>query len=666
MKKSISTKILVLIISCITSIIVILAVLNSYIISQILETTTKNHLETISELNARTLERYLNGFLDTAISIAGQLSKVDPYTRGLVSQAFVESYLHENSDAQGVWVEWLENETYGGLKADDPLAKNYGISPEYNGFVDIYYYREDGEIANGFDYSSTYTTYEYFAHAKNLNVPHIMSPYLDEPLGVVMVSAISPIHDENGNFIGCVGIDFVSDAMGKLPFSKGKFDTGISYLVADNGVITTHTGDKSLIGLNIDEVPEHDDMIIIKENIYFGVNRSEWTAVSGMKLSEIRNNVFLSTMPGIISGLVLLVLFGIIILLVIRKQLKPVGEITKNAARLAAGNLDITITHQSEDELGQLSETFRNMAKTLKLYISEIAIVLRSISDYDLTVEVHDYFEGDFRDIRHSMLVIRDGLNNLMSQINYSSEQVAIGSDHVSHGAQTLAIATSEQSQLLDSLVNSVEHVAALTASDGVNANHAGKAAEIATAALERGNAQMKDMLLAMKDINDHSKQINKIIKTIQDISFQTNILALNASIESARAGAEGKRFSVVAEEVRNLANKCAKAARLTTTLIEQSKLSVDKGTQIANDTAVTFQEITETVVTTKAKVDAILSSVGEQDVAFNQMQAGVQNIMTAVQSSSATGQESAASAEELSSQSALLKGMVGRFKIMQ
>ena len=176
---------------------------------------------------------------------------------------------------------------------------------------------------------------------------------------------------------------------------------------------------------------------------------------------------------------------------------------------------------------------------------------------------------------------------------------------------------------------------------------------------------RMQEMLSAMEDISNSSNEIGKIIKTIEDIAFQTNILALNAAVEAARAGAAGKGFAVVADEVRNLAGKSAEASKNTSSLIEGSLHAVERGTRIANDTAKALDQLTEGVQHVAVTIEQISEASEAQAESVKQVNDGIGQISSVVQSNSATAEESAAASEELSSQAQILKDLVGRFSLM-
>ena len=220
-----------------------------------------------------------------------------------------------------------------------------------------------------------------------------------------------------------------------------------------------------------------------------------------------------------------------------------------------------------------------------------------------------------------------------------------------------------EQNEQVDELVSRIQQVSSVTQNNASECTAASQITMEVAEKLGESNQHMHEMVEAMSRINNSSEEIGKIIKTIEDIAFQTNILALNAAVEAARAGTAGKGFAVVADEVRNLASKSAEAASHTTTLIESSLVAVANGTRIAHETEKSLQEVVDTANQVTTIIEDIVRLSEEQVVEIGYISDGVEKISHVVQSNSATAEQSAATSEELSGQAHTMNNLVGKFQ---
>lgn len=345
---------------------------------------------------------------------------------------------------------------------------------------------------------------------------------------------------------------------------------------------------------------------------------------------------------------------------------KPVEEIKEVAEKMAAGNLDVSLDYQSRDELGNLSDSMRSLIHMFREIIDDMSYGLASLGSGDFTVEskVEELYVGDFQRLLTSMYQIIERLSQTLGQISMASDQVSAGSDQVSAGSQALSQGATEQASSVEELAATINEISSQVSENAENAQQGSKLADAAGAKIELGNRQMQEMIAAMGEISDKSGQIGKIIKTIEDIAFQTNILALNAAVEAARAGAAGKGFAVVADEVRNLASKSAEASKSTAALIEGSIQAVERGTSLADETANTLSEVVVSAKQVVTVVDNISRASSEQALSIAQVTQGIDQISSVVQTNSATAEESAAASEELSGQAQMLKNLVEKFKL--
>lgn len=260
-------------------------------------------------------------------------------------------------------------------------------------------------------------------------------------------------------------------------------------------------------------------------------------------------------------------------------------------------------------------------------------------------------------------IVISRGLNKLLRRLAFSldegSAQVAGAAGQVSSSSQTLAEGASEQAASLEETSSSLEEMASMTRRNSENSQKANELARQARSAADKGVADMHAMSAAMEAIKISSDDIAKIIKTIDEIAFQTNILALNAAVEAARAGEAGMGFAVVADEVRNLAQRSAQAAKETATKIEGAIVKTAQGVELNSKVARTLDEI----VTKARQVDELAAEVAsasqEQTQGITQINLAVSQMDKVTQSNAASTEETAAAAQELNTQAKSMKESV-------
>ena len=371
------------------------------------------------------------------------------------------------------------------------------------------------------------------------------------------------------------------------------------------------------------------------------------------------------------SRMVLCFIFGaafmltILMLGILRKRIiSPIYVLLESAEKIEQGNLEEEIPYVSRDEFGELADSFRQMQASLKDVIMDVKTNLERMGGNDFCVEIHADYRGEFEMIRESMEAISDHLSMALLRINESADQVAGGSDQVAAGAQMLSQGATEQASSVEELAATINELTSHVAQNADSASNATRTAEeVKDYAVESGK-RMAEMLEAISNISDRSKESGKIIKTIEDIAFQTNILALNAAVEAARAGEAGKGFAVVADEVRNLAGKSAEASNNTAEMIKESLKAVENGAVIADETAQSLKNVVEGVQGITQAIEDISASSGEQASSLSQVTIGIDQISSVVQTTSATAEESAASSEELSDQARKLKELVGQFRL--
>lgn len=390
-------------------------------------------------------------------------------------------------------------------------------------------------------------------------------------------------------------------------------------------------------------------------------NQKGETLLKQIDASEVRAMIFMLVLGiiGVIASVILSVSLG-------RNISRPLEELKAAANEMAEGNLGVSISYKSKDEIGQVAESMQNMIYTLNAYITDIRRAMALMAGGDLRIVPEVEFKGDFTNLKDSIVSVVFSLNDALEEIHDASVQVDIGSDQVAAGATILSQGSTEQASAAMQLAARIDDVSVHVKENADSVKNASINAELIGKEMAQSNEKMQRMNHAMKAISENSSEIGKIIKTIEDIAFQTNILALNAAVEAARAGTAGKGFAVVAQEVRNLATKSAEASKNTSALIEASILAVGEGTKIAEDTAEELNAISADVNNIVKEIEAISRTSGEQAAAIAEVTGGIDQISAVIQTNSATAQESAAASEELSAQAQVLSNLVERFTLIE
>ncbi len=348
---------------------------------------------------------------------------------------------------------------------------------------------------------------------------------------------------------------------------------------------------------------------------------------------------------------------------------RPVKACVERMTALAAGDLKTPVPESTaKDETGILLRAVKQLTDCLNELFGDVDYLLSEISRGDLNVRsrCESRYVGDFSGLLHSVNHLSQDLSNIMERIDQAANQVSNGSEQVSGSAQMLAQGSTQQASSVEELASTINEVSNQLGMTAANAGTAHEETALAGREMEVCNGQMTKLVNAMQSINEKSAEISKVVKLIEDIAFQTNILALNASVEASRAGEAGKGFAVVAGEVRNLAEKTSAASKDIAVLIEDTVKSVQEGTQLSGATESSLQQVAQAAEKVLGFVVQIDEAAKAQDQALEQVAVGISQISDVVQTNSATAQESAAASQQLSSQADVLKSMADRFTLRE
>jgi methyl-accepting chemotaxis protein len=430
-------------------------------------------------------------------------------------------------------------------------------------------------------------------------------------------------------------------------------DPEISHAVFYNSTMEALTQEK-------DKDEDISSMLVVTRDIKDG----EGNLLGHLKIVFKRDNLIKSKRNSLIlvtfSLVAALLLISIGMFILVRRLIvKPMGKTMQMIQEMEKGHLNTRLQMNQEDEIGRMARTMDVFSESLQ---HEVVGSLQKMADGDLTFEVTPKDEYD--EVRNALKKTGEDLNAILEQIDVAADQMASGAGQVTDASQSLSQGATEQATSLEEISSSMMQMASQTRTNAENANEANQLTDEAKKGAEKGNQRMQDMVTAMGEINEASRNISRIIKVIDEIAFQTNLLALNAAVEAARAGKHGKGFAVVAEEVRNLAGRSAKAARETAELIEGSVEKAVNGSEIANQTAAALEDIAKGIIQASSLINEIAIASNEQAEGIAQVNKGLNQIDQVTQQNTAHAEESAAAAQELSAQAVQLQGMLDRFTL--
>lgn len=597
----------------------------------------------------------------------------------------VKSILNKHPEIVGIGVGFEPNAFDG----EDALHKNEKYSDETGRFVPYTYKNgsdTDYTILKGYDDPGPDGS--WYSVPKSTKKTYVTSPYWYD-IGsekILIVTCVSPILSSDNKFLGMVGFDLPLSSLNDVIKNAKLFDTGYLTFVSPDGVIAYHPNE-DVLAKSIDDI--FSKVLLDVANIVFdsgktvtessrstvngksisntlvpievGLSGGRWIVAGSVPNIEINKPIYNALFNALIVGIIMSFIINFILKNIIYKSLKPLDKLTDTIDIIVkTGDINYQIDKQqiSNDEIG----TVLKSVIVLLNYMKEWSNIINDLKKGNLTLNINSRSDKDIFSISLNEMIEKNRevlteIEKVSQFINTSSDSIASDSELISQGIISQIGAVEELSKKTDLISKQLKD-------DAKNFEMANEFSEKASQSIIYSNEKMIQMLDAMNDIDKSSNEINIIIQAINDISYQINLLALNASIEAARAGDAGKGFAVVANEVKVLASKSAEAVKNTKVLIENSIKAVNRGVNIAKETAKSLDIIIENSELSNKIINSISEESTFQAEAIEQIVEEINKIAEISNNNSSASEENANISEELLNLSKNLENLIRNYTL--
>lgn len=672
-------------------------------VSSLVERITLDKMQSVASEYAQSISRRLEKGMQTAQTLADTASATHTGTTNILNRNIFNNMLNEalksNPDLNGTYSCWEPNQF------DNNDAQNINGEEGNNGETgrftpywvrnsstlnvqSLVEYNSTDKHPNGIIKGAWYQNPQK-DHRQTVTAP---LPYIVQGKNVWLATLSVPVI-VNNRFLGVTGADYNLDFVQKVSEQVANAiypnRADVSIITAD-GLVIAASKQPSAIGKPVDDLynkeadkirdlmrrgekaiytDETTGLLHVLNPITLGSSSTKWGILIRLERDlvfsdvntmsqQIDENNAKNTSWQIFIGLLVSIIAIAAMLLIAQSLTKPILAAVDMAKTIAQGQFDKRLRYQSEDEIGQLAVALDGMADTLHSHV----MVADHIARGDLNQDVTMASKNDQLGQALNQMIL--DLNNLVGQIRQRSEQIGDNADKVSAMSHDLASGATESASAVTEISATVTQIAAQIRQ---SANHADKASLLSTQsaqAAESGNSLMLELQGAMKEIEASGTDINNIITTIESIATQTNLLALNAAIEAARAGEQGRGFAVVADEVRKLAGRSSDAVKQTAALINISAQRTQKGIQLSQETAEVLSGIVQNTGAVAGLVHTIAEAANEQSSGADQVSTGINQIDEVTHQNSQTSENCALAARELSELSIQLTNLLGQFKL--
>ena len=542
-------------------------------------------------------------------------------------------------------------------------------------------YDTDGDKFSMVPYE-VYGTQDFYKQAQESKVASATLPMENADTGKASFYMTVPILDGD-RFLGIVTTEISTEVFNELDMSTLGYEN-VFFDVLDNQNNFVYSNNPDAKGKNLGDLigQKYSDMLVekmqskeaffqrdsqVRYYVHLQIEGVDWWVQTAMTIPHFDQEKNQLLFALILSEVIIFILVQTINFPRISNALKPVKKISEAGKEVAGGNFDVEIHYPQQDEIGELSRSISEVIGRSKKIVFDLRDRLDAMAGGNFTENLEsEEYVGDYAPLLESLKHIQEDMNKTLQEVHASSVQVLSSAEQVNTGAQSLSQGATEQASSIEELSANMQDISHSIQASTKTAGEAYKLQGEAGVAVLQSNEKMEEMRKAMDDITAKSNEISKIIKTIDDIAFQTNILSLNAAIEAARAGAAGKGFAVVADEVGNLAQKSAKAAQNTGLLIEETIEAVEKGAKITEETAESLNSVSKSTEEVNTLIEKISSASSKDLEGITSLNQGLQQISSVVQANSATAEQSAAASEELTGQANKMNELVERFQLKE
>lgn len=676
-------------------------------VSSLVEQSTLDELKSTATLYGHAISRRLEPGLLTAQTLAKEMSADKSFetsnTEEFSRQEFnyvLRNLLESHPDLNGVYSAWEPNAFDG--KDSENRNNSMGNNPQTGRFTPYWTrdtqgninvqplveYDSDAKHPNGVAKGG------WYIHPKQTHKSAVTAPlpYVVQGKNVWLATLSAPVL-VNGKFLGVIGADYnlqFIQSLSKQVSAKLYNGQAEVSIVTDQGLVIADSEKPDAIGSSmkalygeqyqhfLDTVKAGKGAIFSSPNqkqievfspITLGTSDSLWAIVIRVdrsvvlakvtdltqQMSKTANNDMMSQ---IAIGLVVSILALGVLILMARSLSRPILRAVTMAKTISRGDFSQRLNYHSHDEIGQLAEALDNMADSLQQHV----MVAEKISQGDLNQSVELASEQDQLGKALSQMVI--DLNRLVGEIKQRSEFIGSNAMEVADLSHDLASGATESAAAVTQISATISQIAQQVSQSSVNADKASQLSQQSMASATQGNELMNELQQAMQEIESSGKDINDIISTIEEIAEQTNLLALNAAIEAARAGEQGRGFAVVADEVRQLAARSATAVQQTSSLIDASAKRTQRGIELSLQTAQALHSIVDKVSESDSLVNEIAVAANEQAQGSAQVSQGIQQIDEVTQQNSNNSERCAESSNRLTQASEQLTALIQQFKL--